>query len=187
MTKSKQQKKLAKDRLKVWIDGACEPVNPGGTASYGVVVKHQGKVLFSECKVIGEGLAMSNNVAEYSGLIAFLEWYIPLEAGFNTKRRPVIYSDCRLLINQMDGEWRALRGLYLPYYKKARNLILQNNLDLSFWWVPREQNEEADALSKEALVKAGIQLAIQPVQNKKSATIKPHRAGISLPLYYPFF
>ena len=162
MTKSKQQKKLAKDRLKIWIDGACEPINPGGTASYGVVVKHQGKVLFSECKVIGEGPAMSNNVAEYSGLIAFLEWYIPLKAGFNTKRRPVIYSDSRLLINQMDGEWRALRGLYLPYYKKAKNLIRQNNLDLSFWWVPREQNEEADALSKESLIKAGIQLAIQP-------------------------
>jgi len=62
----------------------------------------------------------------------------------------------------MDGEWRALRGLYLPYYKKAKNLIRQNNLDLSFWWVPREQNEEADALSKESLIKAGIQLAIQP-------------------------
>jgi len=154
----------SKDRLKIWIDGACEPVNPGGTATYGVVVKHQGKVLFSDSKVIGEGPAMSNNVAEYSGLIAFLEWYIPLKAGFNTKQRPVIYSDSRLLIKQMSKEWRARKGLYLPYYNRARNLIRQNNLDLSFWWVPREQNEEADTLSKEALVKAGIQLAIQPVQ-----------------------
>jgi len=172
MTRSKQQKKLAKDRLKIWIDGACEPINPGGTASYGVVVKHRGKVLFSECKVIGEGPAMSNNVAEYSGLIAFLEWYIPLKARFNTKQRPVIYSDSRLLIKQMSKEWRARKGLYLPYYNRARNLIRQNNLDLSFWWVPREQNEEADTLSKEALVKAGIQLAIQPVQNKKIGDYK---------------
>jgi len=31
MTKSKQQKELAKDRLRVWIGGACEPVNPGDT------------------------------------------------------------------------------------------------------------------------------------------------------------
>ena len=23
--------------IEVWIDGACEPVNPGGTVSYGLV------------------------------------------------------------------------------------------------------------------------------------------------------
>lgn len=156
----------SKDRLKIWIDGACEPVNPGGTASYGIVVKHHEEILFSESKIVGEGPAMSNNVAEYSGLIAFLEWYIPNKARFNTKQRPVIYSDSRLLIKQMSNEWRAKKGLYLPYYNRARNLIRQNNLSLSFRWVPREQNEEADTLSKEALVEAGIYLAIQPIKTK---------------------
>jgi ribonuclease HI len=56
----------------------------------------------------------------------------------------------------MTGEWRARGGLYLPYYRQARDLIKRNNLDLSFWWVPREQNEEADQLSKDALLKVGI-------------------------------
>lgn len=164
MTKSKQQKELAKDRLRVWIDGTCEPVNPGGTASYGVVVKHKEKILFSESKVVGNGAAMSNNVGEYSGLIAFLNWYIAEGIHRQVSKRPVIYSDSRMLIEQMSGEWRAMRGLYLPYYRMAKVLIEKNNLDLSYWWVPREQNEEADKLSKDALLKAGIHLRIQPAR-----------------------
>lgn len=59
-----------------FIDGACEPVNPGGTASYGVVVKSDGVTIFTDSAVVGSGLAISNNVAEYSGLLAFLKWYI---------------------------------------------------------------------------------------------------------------
>lgn len=164
MTKSKLQKEWARDRLKVWIDGACEPVNPGGTASYGVLVKHQEDILFSESKVVGHGATMSNNVGEYSGLIAFLEWYIAEGIHRKVNKRPVIYSDSRLLIEQMTGEWRARSGLYLPYYRRAMALIQSNNLDLSFWWVPREQNEEADELSKDALLKAGIPLRIQPAR-----------------------
>ena len=156
MTRSKRQKEWAKDKLEVWIDGACEPVNPGGTASYGVLVKHKGNIVFSESKVAGSGAAMSSNVGEYSGLIAFLNWYIAEGIHWKVNKRPVIYSDSRMLIEQMTGEWRARGGLYLPYYRQARDLIKRNNLDLSFWWVPREQNEEADQLSKDALLKVGI-------------------------------
>lgn len=171
MTKSKRQKELAKDRLRVWIDGACEPINPGGTASYGVIVKHGGEVLFSKGEVVSHGPEMSNNVGEYSGLIAFLNWYIATMKALASRqltKRPVIYSDSRLLINQMTRSWRAKRGLYLPYYNKAANLIRQNNLDLSFWWIPRRQNREADRLSKDALLKAGIPLKIQPERSPKN-------------------
>ena len=166
MTKSKQQKELAKDRLRVWIDGACEPVNPGGTASYGVLVKYKGKILFSESKVVGNGNRISNNVGEYSGLIAFLNWYVTegIHIDRELTKRPVIYSDSRMLIEQMSSAWRAKRGLYLPYYRRAKALIQRNNLNLSYWWVPREQNEEADKLSKDALLKAGIHLTIQPAR-----------------------
>lgn len=156
---------MKEDRLRVWIDGACEPVNPGGTASYGVVVKHGEEILFESGDVVGSGPAMSNNVAEYSGLIAFLEWYLETRRGSlnhrELKRRPAIYSDSRLLICQMTGEWRVKQGLYVPYYNKAQTLIRENKLDLGFWKVPREQNEEADRWSKKALLDAGVTLRIQ--------------------------
>jgi len=35
-------------KLIAFIDGACEPVNPGGTASYGVVVKSNGVTIFTD-------------------------------------------------------------------------------------------------------------------------------------------
>ncbi|MGD0012733.1 MAG: hypothetical protein ABSE93_29850 [Terriglobia bacterium] len=48
-----------------WFDGACEPVNPGGTASFGVVIKDKdGTVLRKEHGLVGKGSKMSNNVAE---------------------------------------------------------------------------------------------------------------------------
>jgi ribonuclease HI len=48
-----------------WFDGACEPVNPGGTASCGVVVKGEdGTVLLRDHGVVGKGKVMSNNLAE---------------------------------------------------------------------------------------------------------------------------
>jgi len=156
---------MKEDRLRVWIDGACEPVNPGGTASYGLVIKHGQEILFEKGAVVGSGPSVSNNVAEYSGLIAFLEWYLEARASLvdrALKRRPAIYSDSSLLINQMTGEWRVKRGLYVPYYNKAQALIKENRLDLGFWWVPRSENEDADRWSKKALLDAGVKLRIQP-------------------------
>jgi len=137
--------------LEVWIDGACEPVNPGGTATYGLVIKEKHKTLLREARVVGSGKGMSNNVAEYSGLIAFLDWY----GTSKRKGKANIYSDSELLVNQMKGIYRAKRGtkkgLYYPYYQRARELIRQLGNNFHFEWIPREQNTEADELSKQAL------------------------------------
>lgn len=147
-------------KMEVWVDGACEPVNPGGTASYGVVVKRDGITIFTDSAVVGSGPEMSNNVAEYSGLIAFLEWYVQ----YAHDGKATVHSDSFLLINQMTGYWRARRGLYLPYYKRAWKIIRQNKLKdrIEYRWIPREQNQEADKLSKDALFTAGVTPSLTP-------------------------
>lgn len=114
-------------------------------------------MLFSQGGVVARGGAASNNVGEYGGLLAFLEWFVP--TGMT---EAAVYSDSQLLINQMTGEWRVRGGLYVSRYSKAVNLIRENKLRLTFCWIPREQNEEADKLSKDALAAAGVQLRIQP-------------------------
>jgi len=146
--------------LQVYIDGACEPSNPGGTATYGVVVRHGTRTLFSKSGVVGTGPRMSNNVGEYSGLIAFLEWYIGERKGLDSDW-PVVHSDSQLLVKQMSGQWRVKTGLYKPYYLQVRDLMDRHKLHLVFKWVPREQNEEADRLSKQALAEAGVEMRIQ--------------------------
>jgi len=148
--------------LEVWIDGACEPVNPKGTASYGLVIKQNGNLLYSESKIVGKGEGYSNNVAEYSGLIAFLKWLLTtgklsslaiLDYDYATIR-----SDSLMLINQMSGAWRVKQGMYVPYYHQAIDFINTHGLyhHLTFKWIPREENWEADNLSKQALIAIGI-------------------------------
>lgn len=65
--------------IKAYFDGSCEPVNPGGTARFGFVVLEEEEVLYGQGGVIGSGDGMTNNVAEYHGLIECLKekriWY----------------------------------------------------------------------------------------------------------------
>jgi ribonuclease HI len=58
----------------VFFDGACEPVNPGGVASYGFIVLQDEKEIYRESKIVAEGPEASNNVAEYNGLLNALRW-----------------------------------------------------------------------------------------------------------------
>lgn len=134
--------------LEAWIDGACEPFNPGGTASYAVVVKRKFTTILRRAGIVGSGRGMSSNVAEYSGLIALLAWY--KDQGLSESM--TVYSDSKLLVNQMTGYWRAKRGLYHRYYQEALSLLKEIGYKrFRFIWIPREENIEADELSKELL------------------------------------
>jgi hypothetical protein len=53
----------------VYIDGLCEPVNPGGTATYGFVIQDDSGTIFARrAGLVRKGPGMSNNVAEYAAL-----------------------------------------------------------------------------------------------------------------------
>jgi len=143
--------------LNVWIDGACE-IMAQNTASYGLVVKRGETPLIQTHKVIGHGQGMSNNVAEYGALLAFFSWYSSYAKEYDNsddKEHVIIHSDSQLLINQMNRKWKATSGMYLQYYKSAL-LLTQDYKNIEFKWIPREENTEADALSKRALYDIGI-------------------------------
>jgi len=136
--------------LEAWIDGACEPVNPGGTASYGVVVKQRNEIILREAGVVGSGAKMSNNVAEYCAVIALLEWC----KTNNISSRITVHSDSRLLIKQMSGKWKTKKpkGLYSTFFQKALSLLVQlGQKRFRFQWIPSSKNIEADRLSKQVL------------------------------------
>lgn len=165
--------------VEVYIDGACEPMNPGGTASWGVVVlqpdsdlseEHTPKImhtvtprglyhrLWEGCGIVGSGPKMSNNVGEYAALIAFLEWYTTHYSWETYELEVVVKSDSNLLVQQMDGAFKVRKGLYVPYYRKVMDMFRKFTflmVSLDFEWIPREQNL-ADALSVKALNEVGI-------------------------------
>src|SRR5262249_55830196 len=142
-----------------YFDGACEPTNPGGTASYGAVIYDEDEKRWECSEVYGEGKLMSNNVAEYAALIAVLEWFIKQEL---CDQEILVKGDSALVINQTFGSWKIKNGLYAPLAKKAKEL-LSRFTKIQGEWIARDRNDVADGLSKEALKQAGVKLKLQPV------------------------
>ena len=130
-----------------WFDGACGPVNPGGTATFGVVIKNSdGIVLLKEHGYVGHGSGMSNNVAEYAGVLQVLKYLAPRLPG-----RVTIHGDSNLVINQLNGKWRIRKGLYRSIAVEAKELLAHLHglgWQITCCWIPRAQNQECDALSK---------------------------------------
>nr|3ALY_A Chain A, Crystal Structure of RNase HI from Sulfolobus tokodaii with C-terminal deletion [Sulfurisphaera tokodaii str. 7]3ALY_B Chain B, Crystal Structure of RNase HI from Sulfolobus tokodaii with C-terminal deletion [Sulfurisphaera tokodaii str. 7] len=134
-----------------YFDGLCEPKNPGGIATFGFVIYLDNR------KIEGYGLAekpfsinSTNNVAEYSGLICLMETMLRL--GISS---PIIKGDSQLVIKQMNGEYKVKAKRIIPLYEKA--IELKKKLNATLIWVPREENKEADRLSRVAyeLVRRG--------------------------------
>src|SRR5215831_16782417 len=136
--------------IEAWFDGACEPVNPGGTASYGVIIMQNGETLH-ECAAVyapPDGGQTSNNVAEYAAFIAALEYLLD---NALTSERVVIRGDSNLVVQQMLGNWAIRKGAYVPLARHAQQLLRKCPVQPELRWIPREENEEADRLSKAAL------------------------------------
>src|SRR2546428_9566730 len=75
----------------VHIDGLCGPVNPGGKATCGCVIRDDsGSILTGKSGVVGKGPAMSNSVAEYAALCEALEFLLKKNRGkffYRSERR----------------------------------------------------------------------------------------------------
>ena len=116
--------------------------NPG-PAAYGYVLEAEdGTVLASEGEPIG---IATNNVAEYSGLVAGLRKALELHVP-----EVEVVSDSELLVKQMRGEYRVknegLRALFVEASTLARRLE-----SVEYRHVKRAHNELADRLVNEAL------------------------------------
>jgi probable phosphoglycerate mutase len=117
--------------------------NPG-PAGYGAVVRDvvTGKVLAERSGALG---ITTNNVAEYSGLIAGLQAALDLGA-----RLVDVRMDSKLVVEQMCGRWQVKHPSMKPLAAKAAALVRQ--LDgVQFSWIPRAQNSAADRLANLAM------------------------------------
>jgi probable phosphoglycerate mutase len=120
-----------------YIDGGARG-NPG-PAGYGAHIQDGHGTVLAELHG-GLGIA-TNNVAEYNGLLAALQWAI--EHGH---RRVHIRADSELLVKQMRGEYRVKHPGLQPLYARARLMVME--LDrVDFEHVRREFNKDADRLS----------------------------------------
>ena len=128
-------------KARLFTDGGARG-NPG-PAAYGFVLEDDGgTVLAAHGEAIG---VATNNVAEYSALLAGLER--AAELGVDELE---VVSDSELMVKQMTGVYRvkneALRDLSLEASRRARRLPC-----VTYKHVRREHNELADRLVNEAL------------------------------------
>ncbi len=128
--------------ITIYFDGLCQPVNPGGVATYGYAIYRNGKVIKRGCRVIGEGSGMTNNFAEYTALKRALMWLN--ESGI--KDEITIKGDSQLVISQMKGVWKVKSQTSRKFVPEIRKLLKNKRVKLI--WIPREENSEADMLSR---------------------------------------
>jgi ribonuclease HI len=128
------------------IDGASRG-NPG-PASYAVVVHGpNGETVYEVGKYIGR---VTNNIAEYYGLIAALDY-----ATTHAIQSLRVRSDSELLVRQMQGRYKVKSADLKPLHERALKLARQ----LGYFvieHVRREMNRDADALANVSLDQAGV-------------------------------
>lgn len=129
----------------VYIDGLAQPRNPG-LGTYAFVIYEDDVKVAEDGGLAGD--PVTNNFAEYCALVMALKRLSELG-----KTGPVtVRSDSKLLVGQMSQGWKVKGGGYLEKLKEARELVKEME-SVAFEWVPREQNQEADLLSRVAYEK----------------------------------
>jgi len=124
----------------LFCDGASRG-NPGPGA-YGYAILENEDIVFQEGATMG---VVTNNVAEYEGLLKGLEK--SLELGATSL---IIKSDSQLLVRQLLGQYKVRAPHIIPLVDKAKRLLRQFK-KTEIIHIPREENGLADSLCNEAL------------------------------------
>ena len=125
----------------VTADGGARS-NPVGPAAYGAVVYENNEVL----KELGASIGVaSNNVAEYSGLIAGLKAVNEIDPSATI----LVKMDSKLVVEQMSGRWKVKHPNMQKLVKEA--FAAHDPKLVSYQWIPREENSHADSILNDVL------------------------------------
>src|SRR5450432_195983 len=138
--------------LIAYSDGGARG-NPG-PAGYGVVIQDEtGKKVAALSEYLGH---QTNNVAEYQGLIAALEYAV--ENGHKALK---VISDSELLVRQIKGIYKVKNSTLQELHGRAKELIAELEW-FSIDHALREHNREADELANQAMDKGMGRVARAP-------------------------
>ena len=130
-----------------WVTAYCDGGSRGnpGPAGYGVYIEGPGGEKLAELsEFLGKA---TNNVAEYSALLAALEW--ALREG---RPRLRVVADSELLVKQMQGRYKVASPDLRPLFEEAKRRVAR--LDrFRIEHVLRGKNQKADRLANAAMDK----------------------------------
>ncbi len=126
----------------VFIDGLAEPTNPG-TGTYGFVIYDGERKLAEGSGLAGHGV--TSNYSEYTALAEALKRLKSLSVEGDV----LIRSDSKLVVGHLSEGWKVKGGMYVEKLKEVMDLMKEFG-SIRFEWIPREQNQEADLLTRVA-------------------------------------
>ena len=135
--------------IRAWCDGSSLK---GGGAGAGVSLKvmHDGK----EVRKIGLTLPLArgatNNEAEYQAILLAIKTAIDLSGDWNDEYPLIckIYTDSELAVKQISGDYRVKNENLKRIHSRIVELMEGRKIEVAH--IPREENEQADALSRTA-------------------------------------
>jgi ribonuclease HI len=128
------------------FDGGVRGGNPGHAGFAAVIVLSE----FGDEHIIARPLKglKTNNDAEYMGFIVGLKYAHHLGVD-----RIDIKSDSKLVVEQVNGNWRCDSHTMRLYCREARDLLDKHFAGAwTLKWVPRLQNSVADAACAKAVL-----------------------------------
>ncbi len=128
-----------------WIHAHCDGGsrgNPGPSGFGALITDANGRTLAELSEYLG---VRTNNFAEYSGLLAVLDWALK-----NGRSRLKVVSDSELMVKQIQGKYKVNSPDLKPLWQEARNRIAKlAGFEISH--ALRHKNKEADALANQAM------------------------------------
>lgn len=152
-----------------WITAFCDGGSRGnpGPAGFGVLIQDsEGQALARLSEFLG---TRTNNFAEYSGLLAALDYAI-------RERHPRlrVVSDSELMVKQIKGQYRVNSPELRPLYEEAKRRIAQLD-QFRIEHVLRGKNQEADGLANQAMDRGMGRPAAAEPPSSRSSTSSPSR------------
>ncbi len=133
-------------KIIVYTDGGARG-NPG-PAAIGTVIIIPPHTKKEYSQYIGKA---TNNQAEYSALIFAFKKIKQIFGKNKIKDLEVeCYLDSELVVNQLNGKYKILEEGLQPLFLEVWNLKIDFK-NVSFNYIPREENKEADKLVNQAL------------------------------------
>jgi ribonuclease HI len=137
----------------LYFDGLTEPRNPGGRMCWGYSIQAEGMPTIDGAGTISPKQSNTNNQAEYLALGYALKKVTELIASGLKCDVLLIHGDSKLVIEQVSGRWAVKAPGLVAFHARCVELVRSIG-NCRLMWIPREKNEHADQLSRQAYIQA---------------------------------
>lgn len=142
---------MVQQRIDLKFDGACDNNSKYKYMGVGVAVFLNSEYSEEHSTARMGGLYGTNNIAEWKGMQDALKIATKLLVEY-PDAHVRIYGDSQLIIKQFNLEWKVKNDTLRQYFSDCRKRYqkIKENIKVVEWF-PREDNVEADILSKKGI------------------------------------